>query len=115
MGTHGAVLSPGAFTHLASHATASLARSGVAATFASTAGSRNAPGPTWISVTSPWGYGRLVRRGDGSFESTAYRSGDGMLLLHEEGDDVRATDFDDLVAAIARPEPGPPTRPGRWV
>lgn len=38
-------------------------------------------GATWISLSSPWGCGRLVRAADGSSRSTAHRYRDGASVV----------------------------------
>jgi hypothetical protein len=92
------------FRQLVADATDVLVDAGVSATFASTAGSRRAPGPTWISVTSPWGYGRLVRHADGSFDGQAHGVRDGTPLWAGHGEHVGREHLELLVAAVSRPD-----------
>jgi hypothetical protein len=96
-------LSAAAFRQLFTEAAPDLADAGVSASFGTTVGSRRAPGPTWVSVTSPWGHGRLIRRADGSFECGAHRIPGGEPLCAERGEQIRPEDLDDLIAAVSRP------------
>jgi hypothetical protein len=105
-------LSPTEFRHLIEGSARALADGRVGAVFASTAGSRDRPGPTWISVTSEEAYGRIIRRGDGGFACTAYRTRDGAQICDVQGDEVCREDFDDLIAAVAC-TPRDLTMPGR--
>jgi hypothetical protein len=94
-------LSASAFRRLVEDAAPLLADGGVHAVFASTVGSRRSPGPTWISVSSAQAYGRIMRRGDGSFVSAAYRTPDGAQVCAAAGAHVQREDFETLIAAVA--------------
>ena len=93
-------LSAAAFKDLVVDTRPSLVADEVTVVFGSTAGGRRHPGPTWISVTSPWGYGRCMRRNDGSFESSAYRSSDGEQVHAAQGATATRQDFENLIAAV---------------
>jgi hypothetical protein len=97
-------LSARAFKHLRDEAAATLSACGIAGVFGWTTGSRRNPGPTWISLTSPRAYGRLVRNSDGSSQSSAYRTSDGRALLVEQNETTTAAHFDDLVRSMSRPQ-----------
>jgi hypothetical protein len=88
-GVDAAPLSASAFRLLFADAAPDFAQAGVSAAFGSTAGSRRLPGPTWISVMSPWAHGRLVRRADGSFECEAHRIPGGELVCSQHGEHVQ--------------------------
>jgi hypothetical protein len=103
-------LSATEFQHLARRAEPLLDRVGAAAESGSTMRTGRRRGPTWISVASPRGHGRIIRHPDGSFESSAHRSADGALVLDVRGDAVQVTDFDDLVAAVSQTAPSRPPR-----
>lgn len=96
-------LSKRAFKHLLGEAAASLSARGIAGVFGWTSGTRRNPGPTWISLTSPRAYGRLIRHGDGSSASSAYRTSDGRPLIVEQHETTTAAQLDDLVGALSRP------------
>ncbi len=96
-------LSVAAFRLLFADAAPAFARAGVEATLGTVVGSRRAPGPTWISVTSPWAQGRLIRRADGSFDCDAHRVPGGEPLCSEHGQHVRPEHLDRLLAAVAGP------------
>jgi hypothetical protein len=103
-------ISAAGFRQLFDRAGPELTVAGVGATFGTTAGVGGGTGPTWISVTSPWGYGRLTRWADGSFEGHAYRIPGGELVCGKHGEDVRPEHLDELIAAVGRPtheEPSP--------
>ena len=96
-------LSAHAFKHLLGEAAAILSGCGIAGVFGWTTGTRRNPGPTWISLTSPRAYGRLIRNSDGSSQSSAYRTSDGRALLVEQHETTTAAQLDDLVGALSRP------------
>jgi hypothetical protein len=98
-------LSAAAFRQLVAEAASDLADAGASASFGTTAGSRRAPGPTWVSVVSPWAHGRLIRRADGSFDCSAHRIPGGEALCAEHGEHIRPEDLDDLIALVSRPAP----------
>jgi hypothetical protein len=95
-------LSAAAFRRLVDEVALELAAAGVSAQLASTAGSLRSAGPTWISMASARGYGRLIRRADGSFESLAYRIPGGEPLWAEVGECVRRAHLVDLIAALSQ-------------
>jgi hypothetical protein len=101
-------LSAAEFERLARSAAPLLYRVGASAESGSTMRLGRRRGPTWISVASPRGHGRIIRHPDGSFVSSAHRSADGGLVLDARGDAVRAADFDDLVAAVSETVPSWP-------
>ena len=101
---HGAPMSAAAFRHLVDDAAPMLADLQVSAFFASTVGAPRSPGPTWISVTSRWAYGRLVRDADGSFVCSAHRGVDGASLREVRGTDVTRRDLDALIAVVGGPD-----------
>ena len=59
-------------------------------------------GPTWVSFSSPWGSGRLVRHADGSSRSTAHRYRDGFPVLSSNAADTTSRQLDAVVAAVSR-------------
>jgi hypothetical protein len=101
-----APVSASAFRRLFVDAGPDLAHAGVSAVFGTTAGSRRKPGPTWISLTSSWAHGRLIRRADGSFDSEAHRIPDGVRLCADHGEHVQPHHLDELIAAVSRPTDG---------
>jgi hypothetical protein len=96
--------------HLVDEASRSLRRAGVDAVFGWTVGGRRRPGPTWISLVSPKGYGRLIRHGDGSSESSAHRASERSPLLVAQSAITTRAHLDDLIAAIAGPPASEPRR-----
>jgi hypothetical protein len=105
------------FRQLLEQAARAFGENGIAGVFGSTVSSRQHPGPTWISLTSPWAYGRLVRRGDGSSHGSAFRASDGEVLIDEDNDTTTAAQLDRLLAAVSAPpvgrsHPGPPNLQG---
>jgi hypothetical protein len=59
--------------------------------------------PTWISLTSSWAYGRIIRNGDGSSDSSAYRVSDGRTLILEHHATTTPAHLDDLLQALTPP------------
>lgn len=96
----GAGLTASGFRHLMDDAEAELNRAGAAASFAWTVGGRRSPGATWINVTSKQGHGRLIRHGDGSFDSTAH-DGEGSQLHDAHGPEVTADEFRRLIVSLS--------------
>lgn len=65
----------------------------------------------WISVTSAWATGRLVRAGDGASQLDVHRLSDGATLLQERHPTTTTAQLNDLLRACAEPEhpnPAPP-------
>ncbi len=104
----GAGLNASGFRHLMDSAGADLNRAGAAATYAWTVGRRRSPGSTWINVTSNQGHGRLIRHGNGSFDSTAH-DGEGGQLHDAHGPHVTTDDFRRLIMSLS-PDPPPNDR-----
>lgn len=96
-------LTASTFRHLLERVAGTLVRNGIAGVYGSTVSTRRNPGTTWISLTSPWAYGRLIRLADGSSECSAYRSRDGQALVVEHGTITTAAQLDVLIAALSRP------------
>lgn len=65
----------------------------------------------WVSLTSAWATGRLVRSADGSSELAAHRFSDGAEILSARHRTTTADQLDELAEACARPDaaPLPPT------
>lgn len=67
----------------------------------------------WVSFTSAWAAGRLVRASDGSSEIEAHRFRDGAVVLAGRYPSTSTTQLDDVAQACADPGPGvvghPPT------
>ena len=62
----------------------------------------------WVSLTSEWASGRLIRGSDGSSDVEALSTGDGRSLLSQRHPNTTAEHLDELMAACSRPErPGP--------
>jgi len=98
------------FRHLLDGVAGTLIRHRIAGVYGSTVSTRRNPGPTWISLTSPWAHGRLIRLGDGSSDCSAYRASDGRPLVTERCAITTAAQLDGLIALLSRPaEPVP-----RW-
>ncbi len=57
----------------------------------------------WISLTSEWAEGRLIRNSDGSSEIKAHRFLDGKALLDQEQPATTADQLDELAQACSRP------------
>lgn len=62
----------------------------------------------WISLSSEWASGRLVRAADGSSEIAAHRFSDGAPLLLRRHPTTTAAQLDELADACARPHDAPP-------
>ena len=62
-------------------------------------------GATWISFSSSFGHGRLVRSNDGSSRTTARRNEDGERLFDDHAPTTTTDQLDDLVRALTGPEP----------
>lgn len=60
-----------------------------------------ADGATWISFSSSWGSGRLVRAADGSSTSTAHRYATGASVLDVAAPDTTAAHLESLVGMLA--------------
>lgn len=88
------------FRHLPDNAQAELNRAGASVTYGWTVGGRRSPGATWINVTSNRGHGRLIRHGDGSFDSTAF-DGEGEQLHDAHGTGVGAAELRALIASLS--------------
>jgi hypothetical protein len=108
-------VSVGRFRHLVQDAGALLADAHVEAVNGSSGRSDRGHGTMWISLTSNWGHGRLVRNADGSADLSAVRTPDGVTVVDEHHDHVEVDDLERLVHAIARPPRQPifrhPPRP----
>ena len=57
-------------------------------------------GATWISFSSGFGHGRLVRDVDGSSTTTARRNHDGERILDDHADTTTADQLEGLVRAL---------------
>lgn len=99
-------LSWGAFRHLISDAAMKLHDARVTAVLGSTVEQRHG-GALWVSASSSYGQGRLVRNADGSSDLHATRSSDGATLLDQHRADVHLSDFDALIDAITDPRSAP--------
>lgn len=62
----------------------------------------------WISLSSEWASGRLVRGADGSSEIAAHRFSDGAPILLQRHPSTTAGQLDELADACARPLHAPP-------
>jgi hypothetical protein len=62
-----------------------------------------ADGSTWISFSSRWGSGRLVRAVDGSSESRAHRYRDGVTVVDSRSASTTEAQLDVLTHALQRP------------
>ncbi len=60
-------------------------------------------GSTWISFSSRWGSGRLVRTNDGRSESRARRYADGVTVVNSKAETTTEQQLDTLTAALRRP------------
>lgn len=60
-------------------------------------------GATWISFSSSFGHGRLVRDVDGSSKAVARRNEDGERILFEESPTTTADQLDGLVRVLTGP------------
>ena len=58
-------------------------------------------GPTWVSLASDRGSGRLVRHDDGSTRSSAHRYADGASLVDSRGLTTTHEQLDTLVRCLA--------------
>lgn len=65
-------------------------------------------GATWISFTSPWGAGRLVRSSDGRSRSTAMRNVDGTATIDRRDTTTTPEQLDAIVRALGKPPPPAP-------
>jgi hypothetical protein len=79
-----------------------LAAAGVDAVYAG-APRLNADGATWISFSSRWGSGRLVREVDGSSASTTLRYGVGKPVLTSTSPTTTASELAAVVDALRAP------------
>jgi hypothetical protein len=61
---------------------------------------------TWISLSSRWAEGRVVRHGDGASEWTAHRTVDGAELMAEQRPTCVAKLTDVLVDLLSEPGAG---------
>jgi hypothetical protein len=59
---------------------------------------------SWVSLTSPWASGRLVRATDGSSSWAAHRHHDGAALLDGRSARTSLLQLDTLVDAIRQPD-----------
>ena len=62
-------------------------------------------GSTWISFSSRWGSGRLVRTVDGGSEIRARRYADGVTVVDSKAETTTERQLDTLTAALRRPLP----------
>jgi hypothetical protein len=67
-------------------------------------------GATWISFSSPWGAGRLVRSADGRSWSTAMRNVDGTATIDRDDTTTTSDQLDAIVHAVSKP-PSVPSAP----
>ena len=67
-------------------------------------------GPTWISFSSPWGSGRLVRAADGSSQSTAHRYRDGATVIDSRSPTTTEAQLESLIHSLQRSEAAAPLR-----
>jgi hypothetical protein len=63
-----------------------------------------ADGATWISLSSPWGCGRLVRAADGSSRSTAHRYSDGATVIESQARTTTEEQLERLTDSLQGPE-----------
>jgi len=97
-------LSASSFKQLIDDEAELLIRAGISAVFGSTVGERRSrPGTVWISLTSQWGYGRMIRHSDGSSETAAHSSTADRALLIAGRSITTVEDFLALIAAVGRP------------
>ena len=61
-------------------------------------------GQTWISFSSQWGSGRLVRAADGSSYSTAHRYKDGATVIDSRSATTTEEQLESLTHGLRRPE-----------
>lgn len=59
---------------------------------------------SWISLSSRWAYGHVVRHGDGASEWTAYRAADGAELMSDRRSTCVSNLNDVLVDVLSGPE-----------
>jgi hypothetical protein len=62
-----------------------------------------ADGATWISLSSPWGCGRLVRAADGSSRSTAHRYSDGATVIESRSTTTTEAQLERLTDSLQDP------------
>jgi hypothetical protein len=63
-----------------------------------------ADGATWISLSSPWGCGRLVRAADGSSQSTAHRYSDGATVIESRSTTTTEEQLERLIDSLQGPQ-----------
>jgi hypothetical protein len=106
----GKAVSVGRFRHLVRDAGPLLVDAHVNAVDGSSRRTDRGSGTMWISLTSSWGHGRLVRNADGSADLSAVRSPDGVTVVDEHHDHVEVDDLQRLIEAIGRPPRQPTLR-----
>jgi hypothetical protein len=90
-----------------SRAAPALAAAGVAANLGR-GPNLGSVGATWISFSSPWGAGRLVRSADGGSWSTAMRNVDGTATIDRDDTTTTSDQLDAIVHAVSKPPPVAP-------
>jgi len=61
-------------------------------------------GATWISLSSTWGCGRLVRAADGSSRSTAHRYSDGATVIESQSGTTTEEQLETLTDCVQGPQ-----------